>query len=107
MQLEQRISNRLTCSFELQLSTAGDRHTGTVEAQNISLMGLGFRHRFGEGSLKTGDPVQLALSGRDGVDAKVCWSNAECAGVKFSECLDHVWDSWVVDALPVREAVRA
>jgi hypothetical protein len=99
-QLEQRISTRLTCSFELHLSTHEDRNTGTVKAHNISLLGLGFQHCMGEGSLEPGQPVQLSLSEHNDVDATVRWSNAEYAGVKFSDCLDHVWDSWVVKALP-------
>jgi PilZ domain-containing protein len=105
-QLEQRISSRLTCSFELQLSTSDGRSTGTVEARDISLMGLGFRHCLGEGSLGTGQAVKLALVGYDEVEATVRWSDAECAGVKFSDCLDHVWDSWVVKALPNSRSKR-
>lgn len=105
-QLEQRISNRLTCSFELQLSISDGRHNGTVQARDISLMGLGFRHRMGHGTLSAGQPVRLALDGHDEVEATVRWSDAEYAGVKFSDCLDHVWDSWVVKALPNSRAKR-
>lgn len=73
--------------------------SGTVQATNISFMGLGFRHGMGEGALSTGQVVTLGMSGHKDVDATIRWSNGQCAGVQFSDCLDQVWESWVVKAL--------
>ena len=95
--LEKRIIYRLPCSFELRLN-AGSQNTGTVQAFNISLIGLGFRHRL-EG-LREGQEVALGMSGQKDVRGTVRWTNSEYAGVQFSHCLDHVWDSWVMKAMP-------
>jgi len=95
--LEKRIIYRLPCSFELQL-TAGGRNTGTVQALNISLIGLGIRHELK--GLEEGLEVALGMSGQKDVKGTVRWSNSGYAGVQFSHCLDHVWDSWVMKAMP-------
>ena len=97
--LEQRIIDRLTCSFELQLSSQG-RNSGTVEALNISLIGLGIRHNLGDGSLQAGQEVALGMPGQKDVKGTVRWADSQHAGVQFSHCLDHVWDSWVMKAMP-------
>jgi len=72
---------------------------GTVEALNISLIGLGIRHNLPEG-LQEGQDVSLGMPGQKDVRATIRWANSEFAGVQFCHCLDHVWDSWVVKALP-------
>lgn len=95
--LEKRIIYRLPCSFELQLTAEG-RNTGTVQALNISLIGLGIRHQLDR--LEEGQEVALGMPGEKDVRGTVRWSNSEYAGVQFSNCLDHVWDSWVMRAMP-------
>ncbi len=95
--LEQRIIYRLPCSFELQLTGDG-RNTGTVQALNISLIGLGFSHNLD--GLEEGEEVALGMAGQKDVRGTVRWSDSQYAGVQFSHCLDHVWDSWVMKAMP-------
>lgn len=94
--VDQRIISRLPCSLQLEISAPKTGKTGTVQAQNISMMGLGFRHTLGKRALKKGQQVVLSMTGLNPVNGTVRWVHGDEAGVQFSECLDHVFDSWVV-----------
>ena len=96
-----RIFSRVECLVDLEIITQGlaAPEVHRVEALNLSLSGLGvtFDPKFSR--LVTSSSVTVQMYGLPPVSAVVCWVGSGRAGLRFTDPLCKIMNSWVGEVL--------
>jgi PilZ domain len=101
VQHEKRVFSRIECLVDLEVQGAGenDDASETVEAIDLSLLGVGFERKPGQPELRLGETVTVSLGGIGPLNAKVRWNRGLRVGVQFCGRFQDIVESWVGEVL--------
>lgn len=98
---DKRVFSRVPCLVDLEvLEEGGPSGTPeTVEALDLSLLGVGFERSGNEQSLLPGQTVSVGMHGLTPVQAQVRWNHGSRVGVQFCGRFHDIMESWVGEVL--------
>lgn len=96
---EKRVFSRIECLVDLEVLGHTEENEETVEAVDLSLLGLGFERNAQGGRYLPGDTVTVGMHGLRPVQAKVRWNSGQRVGVQFCGRFHDIIDSWVGEVL--------
>lgn len=94
---EKRVFSRVECFVDLEVES--QEGTESVEAVDLSLLGLGFSCATLRRELRTGQRVRVGMAGLRPVLAQVRWQDGSRVGVQFCGRFHDIVDSWVGEVL--------
>ncbi len=93
---EKRVFSRVECLLDLELE---HEKTESIEAIDLSLLGLGFHRNTVSAPLPLGRTVTVGIHGFTPVKAQVRWDDGSRVGVQFCGRLHDIVNSWVGEVL--------
>jgi hypothetical protein len=97
---EKRVFSRVECLVDLEVVSEQQRvRPETVEAVDLSLLGVGFERSKDEPVLQLGTPVTVSMVGLRPVEGRVRWNRGNRVGVQFCGRFQDIVDSWVGEVL--------
>lgn len=96
-----RIFSRVECLVDLEIVTQGlaAPEIHRVEALDLSLSGLGVTFDPKINRLLASSSVSVRMYGFPPVSAVVCWVGTDRAGLRFTDPLCEIMNSWVGEVL--------
>ena len=94
---EKRVFSRVPCLVDLEVVEEGAQQarSESVEAVDLSLLGVGFEVKETHKALLPGDTVTVGMHGLRPVRAKVRWNHGTRVGGRFHD----IMESWVGEVL--------
>ena len=98
---EKRVFSRVPCLVDLEVVEEGTQEssTETVEAVDLSLLGVGFELSERQKNLTPGNTVTVGMHGLRPVRAQVRWNSGKRVGVQFCGRFHDIMESWVGEVL--------
>lgn len=98
---EKRVFSRVPCLVDLEVVEEGAQQarSESVEAVDLSLLGVGFEVKETHKALLPGDTVTVGMHGLRPVRAKVRWNHGTRVGVQFCGRFHDIMESWVGEVL--------
>ena len=98
---EKRVFSRVPCLVDLEVVEEGAQQarSESVEAVDLSLLGVGFEVKETQRALLPGDTVTVGMHGLRPVRAQVRWNTGTRVGVQFCGRFHDIMESWVGEVL--------
>jgi len=94
---EKRVFSRVRCLVDLEVR--GEAVGETVEAVDLSLLGVGFQRHKDEPEIEPGATLTVGMQGLKPLKGKVRWNHGSRVGVQFCGRFHDIVESWVGEVL--------